>query len=89
MDRIPAAFVITGPNTASQDLLFEQLSERLQQSTSSKFLRMRSSDAVTLKAALKKVIRDVTASLIQDDDDDLQIGQQVSRKIHILAQDLV
>ncbi|KFA74810.1 hypothetical protein S40288_03511 [Stachybotrys chartarum IBT 40288] len=79
MDRIPAAFVITGPNTASQDLLFEQLSERLQQSTSSKFLRMRSSDAVTLKAALKKVIRDVTASLIQDDDDDLQIGQQDRR----------
>ncbi|RKU42761.1 hypothetical protein DL546_006507, partial [Coniochaeta pulveracea] len=28
-DRIPAAFIMTGPNTASQRLLFEQLGETL------------------------------------------------------------
>ena len=28
--KIPSAFILTGPNIASQDLLFEQLSETLQ-----------------------------------------------------------
>ncbi|RGP75437.1 origin recognition complex subunit 3 [Fusarium longipes] len=73
-DRIPSAFIITGPNIASQDLLFQQLSETLQQTTSSKFVGLRSSEASTLKATLKKVIRDVTAKVSDDEDDDLQVG---------------
>ncbi|KAH7326553.1 origin recognition complex subunit 3 N-terminus-domain-containing protein [Stachybotrys elegans] len=77
MDRIPAAFVITGPNIASQDLLFEQLSDRLQQATHSKFVGLRSTDTTTLKAALKKIIRDITAQVPGDDEEDEdQIGQQ-------------
>ncbi|RGP60063.1 origin recognition complex subunit 3 [Fusarium sporotrichioides] len=72
-DRIPSAFIITGPNIASQDLLFQQLSETLQQTTPSKFVGLRSSEASTLKATLKKVIRDVTAKVSDDEDDDLQV----------------
>ncbi|KAG5912869.1 hypothetical protein E4U42_001744, partial [Claviceps africana] len=60
-DQIPSALIITGPNIASQDLLFEQLSESLPQShPPSRFVRLKSSEAVTLKAALKKIIRDAT-----------------------------
>ncbi|CAM1507191.1 Fc.00g068320.m01.CDS01 [Cosmosporella sp. VM-42] len=73
-DQVPSAFIITGPNIASQDLLFEQLSETLQQSTPSKFVRLRSSEASTLKTTLKKIIRDVTSKVSDDDDDDLQVG---------------
>ncbi|PWI65168.1 hypothetical protein PCL_07345 [Purpureocillium lilacinum] len=73
-DQIPAAFIITGPNIASQDLLFEQLSETLQQASVSRFVRLRSSEAASLKAALKKTIRDATASAGGDEDDSLQVG---------------
>ncbi|KAI9172056.1 Origin recognition complex subunit 3 [Paramyrothecium foliicola] len=77
LDRIPSAFIITGPNIASQDLLFTQLSEKLQstsETTPSKFVRLRSPDASTLKATLKKIIRDATTKAVEyteDDDDDL------------------
>ncbi|KAG5995671.1 hypothetical protein E4U43_002995 [Claviceps pusilla] len=61
IDQIPSAFIITGPNIAPQDLLFEQLSEALPRSyPDSKFVRLKSSEALTLKAALKKTIRDAT-----------------------------
>ncbi|KAJ4272231.1 Origin recognition complex subunit 3 [Fusarium torreyae] len=73
-DRVPSAFIITGPNIASQDLLFQQLSETLQQTTSSKFVGLRSTEASTIKATLKKIIRDVTAKASDDEDDDLQVG---------------
>ncbi|KOS20321.1 Origin recognition complex subunit 3 [Escovopsis weberi] len=73
--RIPSAFIITGPNFASQDLLFEQLSERLQSSSGSKFVRLRSTDASNVKVALKKIIRDATSQADGDDGgDDLQVG---------------
>ncbi|KAK2600253.1 Origin recognition complex subunit 3 [Conoideocrella luteorostrata] len=72
--QIPSAFVITGPNIASQDLLFQQLSESLQQSVGGKFVRLKSSEAVTLKAALKKTIREAMASVGDEENDDLQVG---------------
>ncbi|KAG5924941.1 hypothetical protein E4U61_004844 [Claviceps capensis] len=76
--QIPSAFIITGPNIASQDLLFEQLSESLpQRSSPSRFVRLKSSETLTLKAALKKTIRDATACADDTDrgadGDDLQI----------------
>ncbi|TDZ27022.1 Origin recognition complex subunit 3 [Colletotrichum orbiculare MAFF 240422] len=67
--KIPTAFVITGPNIASQDLLFEQLSETLQESTRSKFVRLKSSEASNIKAALKKIVEDATSSGSLDDED--------------------
>ncbi|KAI1455725.1 origin recognition complex subunit 3 N-terminus-domain-containing protein [Annulohypoxylon moriforme] len=68
-DKIPSAFIITGPNLASQDLLFEQLSESLQHQVDAKVVRLRSGDASNLKAVLKKIIHDVTARETNDEDD--------------------
>jgi origin recognition complex subunit 3 len=59
--KITAGFIITGPNIASQDLLFEQLAERLCTATQARFVRLRASEAPNLKAALKKIIRDAMA----------------------------
>ncbi|KAL1898073.1 Origin recognition complex subunit 3 [Ceratocystis pirilliformis] len=61
--HIPAAFVISGPNIASQDLLFEQLSESLTDTLPSRFVRLRSADTGTIKSALKQVVCGVTAGL--------------------------
>ncbi|KAK3299014.1 origin recognition complex subunit 3 N-terminus-domain-containing protein [Chaetomium fimeti] len=68
-DKIPAGFIITGPNIASQDLLFEQLAERLCTAARARFVRLRASEAPHLKAALKKIIRDATARAADEDDD--------------------
>ncbi|KDN66983.1 putative origin recognition complex subunit [Colletotrichum sublineola] len=74
--KIPSAFVITGPNISSQDLLFEQLSETLEESTRSKFVRLKSSEATNLKAALKKIIEDATSRGSLDDEDvEISLGQ--------------
>ncbi|OTA64543.1 hypothetical protein K449DRAFT_404067 [Hypoxylon sp. EC38] len=71
--KIPSAFIITGPNLASQDLLFEQLSEALQLQVDAKVVRLRSGDASNLKAVLKKTIHDVTARET-DDENDLELS---------------
>lgn len=73
-DKIPSAFIITGPNIDSQSLLFEQISETLQQSSQSKFIRLRSTETSTVKAALKKIIRDATSRSGGPDDEDLQVA---------------
>ncbi|KAI0913735.1 origin recognition complex subunit 3 N-terminus-domain-containing protein [Ustulina deusta] len=57
--KIPSAFIITGPNIASQDLLFEQLSGTLQHEASAQVVRLRSGDASNLKAVLRKIIHDI------------------------------
>lgn len=78
-DKIPSAFIITGPNLASQDLLFEQFSETLQIQVDAKVVRLRSGDASNLKAALKKIIHDVTARETDDENDqELAMGKDVS-----------
>ncbi|KAK3372518.1 origin recognition complex subunit 3 N-terminus-domain-containing protein [Podospora didyma] len=78
-EKITAGIIITGPNIASQDLLFEQLAETLCKATQAKFVRLRSAEAPHLKAALKKIIREATArgGSVDDEDDDmgLSVGQ--------------
>ena len=82
--RIPSGFIITGPNIASQDFLFGQLSESLQSNTPAKFVRLRSGDASNLKAALKKIIRGVTARVSEDDDDlEVAVGKDVCGLSHL------
>ncbi|KAI0176285.1 origin recognition complex subunit 3 N-terminus-domain-containing protein [Hypoxylon sp. FL1284] len=71
--KIPSAFIITGPNLASQDLLFEQFSETLQNQVDARVVRLRSGDASNLKAVLKKIIHDVTAREV-DDENDLELA---------------
>ncbi len=76
--KITAGFIITGPNIASQDLLFEQLGERLCTATQARFVRLRASEAPNLKAALKKIIRDATArGAGEDEDQDVEVTQGV------------
>ncbi|KAI0555359.1 origin recognition complex subunit 3 N-terminus-domain-containing protein [Xylaria curta] len=68
-DKIPSAFIITGPNIASQDLLFEQLSETLQREAGAQVVRLRSGDASNLRAVLRKIIHDVVSRDSIDGDD--------------------
>ncbi|KAM3524438.1 hypothetical protein NHJ13051_004559 [Beauveria bassiana] len=67
-DKIPTAFIVTGTNIASQDLLFEQLSETLQ-SVSSRFVRLRSTEVGSLKAVLKRIIRTGTSKATDDEEE--------------------
>ncbi|KAK3996825.1 origin recognition complex subunit 3 [Cladorrhinum sp. PSN332] len=64
-NKIPAGFVITGPNIASQELLFEQLAERLG-SSGAKVVRLRAAEAGNLKAGLRRVI----GGIVGDGDDE-------------------
>ena len=77
-DKISCAFVVTGPNLASQDLLFEQLEESLLASPANKFVRLRSADATNMKATLKKIIQDITCKASDEEDGQLMIGKSVS-----------
>ncbi|OIW35363.1 hypothetical protein CONLIGDRAFT_639649 [Coniochaeta ligniaria NRRL 30616] len=76
-DKIPAAYIITGPNTASQQLLFDQLADSLQDlAKPAKLVSIRSAEAPNLKATLKKIIRDATSRVSDEDDElDLTSGQ--------------
>ncbi|KAJ2994767.1 hypothetical protein NUW58_g1465 [Xylaria curta] len=67
-DKIPSAFIITGPNIASQDLLFEQLSETLQHEANAHVVRLRSGDASNLRAVLRKMIHDIVSKESTDGD---------------------
>ena len=68
-DTVPAAFIATGPNIASQSLLFDQLSERLKLEINGPIITLRSGDASNLKAVLKQLIRDATNQRSTDGED--------------------
>lgn len=79
-EKIPSGFIVTGANIASQELLFEQVAETLQERADAKVVRLRSTDASNLKAALKKIIHTVTARSSEDGDDlEVAVGKDVSR----------
>jgi origin recognition complex subunit 3 len=78
LDKIPSAFIVTGPNIASQGLLFRQLADTLQTTCHGRFVNLRSAEAPTLKTALKKIIKDATArSSNEDDEFEESVGQDV------------
>lgn len=68
LSKIPAALIVTGPNIASQDLLFAQLGDAVVQgegkSDGGWFVRLRSAEAPNLKATLRKIIHDVTRDVV-------------------------
>ncbi|KAI1810766.1 origin recognition complex subunit 3 N-terminus-domain-containing protein [Poronia punctata] len=79
--KIPSGFVITGPNIASQDLLFEQLSEALCREADSQVVRLRSGDASNLRVVLRKIIHDIISQDSADTDElDLTVSKD-GRKI--------
>lgn len=78
-DKIPAALIVTGPNVASQDLLFLQLAEGLGKEVEGRFVRLRSAEAPNLKATLKKIIRDVTKPVAGNGEEaEVALGKDVS-----------
>ncbi|KAI0397883.1 origin recognition complex subunit 3 N-terminus-domain-containing protein [Xylariaceae sp. FL0594] len=74
--KVPSGFIITGPNIASQDLLFEQLSEALHREADSPVVRLRSGDASNLRGALRKIISDIMSKDSTDGEDaDLTVSK--------------
>ena len=77
-DRVPAGFIVTGPNIASQGLLFQQLSTRLKAKINGPVVILRSGDSSNLKATLKKLIREArTQKPGLDEDEELSFEQDV------------
>lgn len=81
--KIPAALIVTGPNIASQDLLFSQLGsdDRHGGVGGGRFVRLRAAEAPNLKAALRKIVRDVVARALVEEgsgDGELAVGKDVS-----------
>lgn len=68
--QIPTGLIVTGPNIASQQLLFLQISECLQANPLDIVVTIRSANAGNLKSALKKIIGDATNQSWQDEDDE-------------------
>jgi origin recognition complex subunit 3 len=64
---VPTGFIVTGPNIASQGLLFQQLSERLKTEVNGPVVTLRSGGASNLKASLKQLIRDATNQRLNDE----------------------
>jgi origin recognition complex subunit 3 len=67
--------IVTGPNIASQELLFSQIAESLRSNAQRTVITLRSGDATNLKAVLKKLIRDATNQK-EDEGEDAQIVQK-------------
>lgn len=78
-NKLPAAFIVTGPNIASQSHLFGQLSTTIQDQAVGPIVILRSGDASNLKAALKKIIKEATHQAIEDDEEDVLSEQNVSQ----------
>ncbi|KAL1882715.1 hypothetical protein VTK73DRAFT_1235 [Phialemonium thermophilum] len=75
-DKVTAAFIVTGPNVASQELLFEQLAEKLDDLSPAKVIRLRSAEAPNLKTALKKIIRDALSHSTQEQSLEVAVGKE-------------
>jgi origin recognition complex subunit 3 len=75
---VPTGFICTGPNIASQSLLFKQLSARLRADVKGPVVNLRSGDASNLKAVLKQIIREATNQAPSDDDEEMSTEKDVS-----------
>ena len=81
MGTLPTGFITTGPNIASQSLLFKQISDRLKVQINGPVVTLRSGDVSNLKAALKQIIRDATNQKGVVEDEDTLIEQIVSFRL--------
>jgi origin recognition complex subunit 3 len=75
-ERIPTGFIVTGPNIASQSLLFKQLSARLKAEINGPIVVLRSGDASNLKSVLKQLIRDATNQSPSEDNEEVLPSEQ-------------
>ena len=76
---------MTGPNIASQDLLFKQLSIRLRHEINGPVVTLRSGEASNLKSILKQIIRDATAQMLKFGNEKDRSAQNVSKEIQKVA----
>ena len=83
MGTLPTGFIATGPNIASQSLLFKQISTRLKLQVNGPVVTVRSGDVSNLKAALKQIIRDATNQKGMDEDEEPIVEQDVSYAAHL------
>lgn len=67
--QLPTGLIVTGPNIASQELLFSQVTGYLRSQAVGISITLRSGDAPNLKTALKKLIRDATNQRSNNEDD--------------------
>lgn len=74
---MPTGFIVTGPNIASQGLLFQQLSERLKSEINGPVVILRSGGASNLKASLKQLIRDATNQRAADEYEGVSFEKEV------------
>lgn len=83
--KIPAALIVTGPNIASQDLLFAQLAgdDEAFRGQGGRFVRLRAAEAPNLKAALRKIVREAGSRAVAtgDEEEELAVGKDVSRNV--------
>ena len=80
--HIPTGLIATGPNIASQGLLFEQLAERLSSNIEGPVVLLQSGDAPNLKTTLKKLIRSATNQQEGIDDEEIQaVNKSQNRKL--------
>jgi len=89
MGTLPTGFIATGPNIASQSLLFKQISDRLKLQVNGPVVTLRSGDVSNLKAALKQIIRDATNQKEMDGDEDIINEQDVSYTLHCVSLALI
>ncbi|RAL63424.1 hypothetical protein DID88_003845 [Monilinia fructigena] len=80
-DKVPAGFIVTGPNIASQGLLFEHISTRLSNEINAPVVTLRSGESPNLKGLLKKLIRDITHHKSNDEGEDDNYLEQDGRKL--------
>jgi hypothetical protein len=89
-DQIPTGLIVTGPNIASQELLFAQIAEGLKSFIRGPVVILRSGDANNLKSILKKIIRDATNQKEREDNcDDLQVIARNVGSLCILMNSLI
>jgi origin recognition complex subunit 3 len=77
---------VTGPNIASQSLLFEQLSERLKIEINGPIVTLRSGSSSNLKAALKQLNRDATNQRETCEDDGSSFEKDVAATCLLLSE---
>ncbi|KAI5798857.1 origin recognition complex subunit 3 N-terminus-domain-containing protein [Geopyxis carbonaria] len=83
--KIPTALVLAGPNIASHGPLFKQFTTRIRDiDQQGPVVVLTSKDAVNLKAALKKIIRDATLQDegLDEDDEELIVGRKGAKLLN-------
>lgn len=82
--KLPAAFIILGPASTTDMLLFRQL-EALSRTASSgddgrvrRMVRLRAAEAPNLRATLKAIVQEVTAATAADDDEVMHDGKYLA-----------